>query len=467
MRRRIFSVILFVWWTCQAIVLAQTYKDDIGWTALQLELDSQMLTGAGVTLSHVEAVSGGNYAPNPASFPGKTFTYPGGTPSGYSSHAANVGSYIYGASGVAPGITQITSFEANSWFQNGFLRSNSSFHPREETRDIANHSWIGSTGSSETDQTILQRLDYTIVRDDYLAVVGVNNGSVSSVPHLLSSAYNVLSVGVSSGNHSTGTTPVDEPGRVRPHIVAPASATSWGTAMVSGAGALLIEKARSAPEFANAERSVVLRALLMAGATKEGEEFGNNWERTPTRPLDDHYGAGELNIYNSYQILAGGEAAAGADATWGIRHWDYANSGDASTTYFLEIPFGYQVEQFSIMLVWDRIITPGSSLLWGSPGISLTDLNLYFYEAPGMVLGGLIDYSISTNENLEHIYLTSPLTAGTYAIVVENFAGPHVSYGIAWHGVEMAVLAIPEPEVAALLVMGFGLCLVTLKRVCA
>src|SRR5690606_14523890 len=136
---RTFSVFFLTWLLGQAALLAQAYKDDIGLTALQMELGPQMLTGAGVTLSQVEALSDGYYAANPASFSGKTFVYASGTPSGYSSHATTVGSYIYGASGVASGMTQITAFEANRWIQHEFLRLGFSSTPVVETRDIANY----------------------------------------------------------------------------------------------------------------------------------------------------------------------------------------------------------------------------------------------------------------------------------------------------------------------------------------
>ena len=38
----------------------------------------------------------------------------------------------------------------------------------------------------------------------------------------------------------------------------------------------------------------------------------NPWDRTLTRPIDDIYGAGEVNILNSYHILAAGEQSTGS-----------------------------------------------------------------------------------------------------------------------------------------------------------
>ena len=72
-------------------------------------------------------------------------------------------------------------------------------------------------------------------------------------------------------------------------------------------------------------RSEVIKAMLMAGATKG--EFANwidpttglvnPWNRTQTRPLDDVFGAGELNVYNSYLIGIGGKQSASAEPAGG------------------------------------------------------------------------------------------------------------------------------------------------------
>ena len=81
--------------------------------------------------------------------------------------------------------------------------------------------------------------------------------------------------------------------------------TSFSTAMVSSAVVLLRQAANL--QGGAAVRPETLKAVLLAGATKE--EFPG-WSHTVTTPLDPVFGAGELEISNSWFILAGqGQAA--------------------------------------------------------------------------------------------------------------------------------------------------------------
>ena len=109
----------------------------------------------------------------------------------------------------------------------------------------------------------LQRLDWTVERDDSVVVVGLNNGAGTPVPPLLASAYNVLSIGRSDGRHSTGVSSfeVDGVGRIKPELVAPMTATSWSTAVVSSCAALLREAAAAFAQF-RGERTQLGKAVL-------------------------------------------------------------------------------------------------------------------------------------------------------------------------------------------------------------
>ncbi len=169
---------------CTAGLSRADYFQDIGYTALKNNLGAATPTGAGVQVTQVEANENSvNYLPDTSSaeFTGKTFTTLSGS-SGVSGHATLVGQYFYGIyTSIAPGITSIANYSANGWVGSGFLNTgNSFFAPKVETRKIQNHSWIGS-GSS--DQEILRRFDYAISRDDFLAVVGLNNGSTVRRAH--------------------------------------------------------------------------------------------------------------------------------------------------------------------------------------------------------------------------------------------------------------------------------------------
>ncbi len=408
------------------------YKDDIGYTALQVELGSALPTGSGVAMTQVEAKLSGNYLPdtNSAEFAGKTFTIKSGT-TGVSDHGTTVGNHFYGTStSIAPGTENIDLYEANNWIGSGLLNFGllTPTAPKVESRDTANFSWIGSTGSESSDAEILRRFDFTIARDDYIAVVGLNNGSASTIPNLLGHSYNSIAVGLTNGDHSTGATTIEVAGRVKPDIVTPLTLTSYGTPTVGAAAALLIDKARSDPSLTNAAKAQTVKALLLAGATKS--QFPG-WNRTTTRPLDAHYGAGQLNILNSYHILVAGNQPASASAVRSSRGWDFTTTASASRRYFFDVPAGSKAATFSAILTWHRVVAdgiPGPS--WGSPTSTVPDLSLKLHAASGFTLGALVDQSASAIDNVEHVF-QKDLAPGRYALEV-TAGTTGISYGIAW-----------------------------------
>jgi len=175
------------------------HKDDIGLTALLAELGGSAPTGAGISVSQVEGPDiNTNYAASASDteLGGKTVTLKTGA-SGQSGHATYVArSYCGSVNGIAPGVTQIDAYAAlfpfatnGGWVQSDFLRFGTSAEPYTENRRIENHSWILNTaGSQSSDQDILRRFDYTIQRDGFVAVVGVNNFSTNPVPVLMAQA---------------------------------------------------------------------------------------------------------------------------------------------------------------------------------------------------------------------------------------------------------------------------------------
>jgi hypothetical protein len=284
---------------------------------------------------------------------------------------------------------------------------------------------------------ILRRLDYTIERDDFLAVAALNNGSGNSHPALLGNFYNGISVGLTNGGHSSGTSTVDGTGRVKPEIVSPIFVTSFATPTVGAAAALLIEKARSSAPLADAERSVALKAILLAGATKQ--QFAG-WNRTVTRPLDAHYGAGQLNVFRSYHVLAAGKQAASSNATVKARGWNFAQTAASPQLYFFDIGPGEAAPDFSALLTWNRTITAA----WPLSTSSLANLTLKLYAVTGFTAGALIDSSESSLDNIEHIYLPN-LAPGRYAMeVTANQAG--VNYGLAWYSQATVTVTAMTPE---------------------
>ena len=425
------------------------YAGDIGLMALRAELGAGIPTGAGVAVSQIEASLSQSsliYMPDTTSpeFTGKTFTRMSGV-STVSGHANSVASYFYGRSlSLAPDVSAISVYEANAWIYSGFLKTNTLVAPLTESRSIQNHSWVGSLGSTALDTDALRRLDYAIQQNDFLACVGLNNGSGSGLPTLLASAYNVIAVGLTDGNHSSGTAVIDpiaagNPGRVKPEIVAPMFATSFATPLVGSAGAMLWQTAPAA-----GKHSVSLKAMLLAGATKE--QFAN-WSRTAAQPLDARFGAGQLNVSQSYHILAAGQQPASASLSVNRRGWDYNTSSLTERQYYFDIPVADGSPRFSATLTWHRVIAdtlPGPS--WGNLSSTLANLSLRIYQASGFTKGALVDESASTVDNVEHLYLTS-LPAGRYVMEVSSDQ-TGTPYGLAWMTTSSVSVSATAPEAA-------------------
>ena len=420
-------------------MLRADYRDDIGYTKLALELGGALPTGSGVGVSQAEAHSAAtqpyDYLPDTtlSEFAGKTFTIMSGSGS-VSGHATTVAQYYYGsATSVAPGVTGIHNYDANNWLGSGFLHYGSTSAPNAETQAIESNSWI-SPSANPADVEILRRFDYAIQQSEFLGVVALNNGNGGSVPTLLASCYNGVSVGLSNGNHSYGTTIADGSGRTKPELVAPSNATSFATPMVASAAAMLSQSAT-----ANAAHPVTMKAILMAGATKS--QFPS-WSRSTTHPLDAVYGAGQLNVYNSHHILAAGQQAAGTSATVRPLGWDFATTTIGSRLYFFDIAPGDSSPALSVILTWNRTIVG----TFPSPQSSLANLTLKLFAASGFTVGALMDSSASTVDNVEHVY-EPVLAPGRYAIEVTADT-PNVAYGLAWYSVPTVTIAATTPEAA-------------------
>ncbi len=451
------------------------WLDDVDYSKLVDKLGSATPNGAGVPISQVEALTtvtdgGGtvtvrSYKPDPnnsiftaGTDPfGQDVTFIDGSNNacngsciGFSVHATTtVGNFYYGnTNGIARGSNTVTLYEANSWLDN-VLNLASGQNPEVQNFRAQNFSWVGTFGSDSQDRDALQRFDFMIDRDNVTAVVGLNNNGSGATnpnpllvhPQLLSHSYNALALGRSSGQHSRGTTAsFYGPGRLKPDVVSPLGNTSAATASTSGAVAMLHEIVAGT----NAANSETMKAIVMAGATKQ--EFAsfvepstgvpNPWGRTTTQPLDDIFGAGELNVYNSYLMTAGGQTVGSTDATGtsvetvNSHGWDYQTVSPGSDLFYnFEIPVGSTATELSIIMSWNVEVTdtqPGPQF---SGSESLANLDLAFYDSTTTFLGTLVDESLSTIDNVEHIYQTG-LGPGTYTLKVSGATAR--DFGLAW-----------------------------------
>jgi hypothetical protein len=221
--------------------------------------------------------------------------------------------------------------------------------------------------------------------------------------------------------------------------------------MVASAATILRQQAGTLTS-ANATRNEVTKAVLLAGATKS--EFAG-WSQTSTRPLDSQYGAGELNIYNSYQIQGSGEFDGGADAgsTLSVAEygWDYENLLSASESRFYNIDVTQEVNA-SIVLTWNASISESGMGELDYDTFELADLDLQFYDSSGSFLGTLLRESVSKLDNVEHLFIPE-LGIGNYTIAVRGISGA-TDYALAWR-----FTAVPEPSGVIFLATSLAGCL--------
>ncbi len=421
--------------------LSADWKDETGYTRLVLIAGAELPSAPSQGFTQVEAPVGGNFEPDTANalFTGKSFSHLSGA-SGISGHANSVATNFYGnPTSLVTGDCQIGLYNANGWLAAGFLNRGTTTEPLTESHAVQNHSWTGSI-TETVDIEVNQRLDFAIDRDGFVSVVGVNNGNSTTLPALLGQSYHTISVGLVNGNHSAGFTTLDGTGRIKPDIVAPDSLTSFATPMVASGASLLYSKLAAAPySLSGADKPRVIKALLLATATKDTVA---SWSNTATRPLDLRYGAGELNINHAYNALRAGRATASNSTQLQSRGWAAESvAASSSNTYFFSIAAGAPSTPFSAALTWHRVITDNrNGSPWGDLTSSLADLNLRLYQANGFTLGSEITTSLSTVDNVELVY-QSALQPGDYVLVVENASATSTPHALAWHSLPAVTIA--------------------------
>ncbi|HOX39208.1 MAG TPA: PEP-CTERM sorting domain-containing protein [Candidatus Brocadiia bacterium] len=453
--------------------------DDVGYTRLSNRLGANTPDGSGVAVGQVEAGGLTEYTPiatgtNPtlynaaAPFAGITFHWETGYSGSHIAfwHAVNVARPFYGDAGISmtPGIDEVHCYLSGSWRYAMVDRGNNGTdYPELYAARIHNNSWVSLSGTVAQNQTDLLGIDRTIARDDLIVVNAVNNGSTSWVANspVPDACYNGIAVGLNyywdnvnktyairSAHGGTGT---NYGNFQKPDIVAPAAQiyTSYAAPVVSSAAAMMVQTAND-NGITDGDRSVVVKAVLMAGAEKHHlwHKGAAGTSDDSTHPLDDYLGAGMVQVDESYDILVAGQQTAGNTDLASPIGWDYDSVGVGSTmTYYMEGSTGHDM---SAILTWMRHDDVSGTI---------QNLDLRFYSASysgsSYVLDALIQESVATTGNVENIWC--PISSdGTYALVVYGpAAGIAEDYALAW--------VVPEPS-AALLLAGGAFVLAVSKR---
>jgi hypothetical protein len=310
---------------------------------------------------------------------------------------------------------------------------------------------IGFSGSdTATDQWSLG-LDHIIAAHGTTIVVAAGNdgpgsGTLSGPPV---GSFNILSVGATGGNgavisedysqiapySSRGPT---SDGRSKPDIVAPGSllelptlnntwsegsGTSFATPLVAGGAALLIDMGRDRGMNTDA---LVIKSVLMNSADKLA-----GWSHSSIAPLDPNFGAGQMNLQSAYYQYDAGEQGPGTVSVVGWDHGSILGGTDNAYDIGLNLPAG---SELTATLVWNRSVTSSTSniettVYTASP---LANLDLFLYETGN--LSTPVANSISTVDNVEHLFL--PVNSqGHYQLAVRAVSGGLIdplSYCLAW-----------------------------------
>lgn len=454
-------------------------SDPIGLEALRAA--DPTLTGSGMAVAQAEAIGSGTdgFEVNPSavgvsgsnfiyiSARGMASTFPNSVGS-ESGHADTVADYFYGdlntsdPEGVAYGVKQIVNYDAG-YFYGSIVSHWATARTGISTR-IVNQSYVFKTGTNTAEQKQMEQdYDNYAAKFNVLFVSGVGNGNGDPV---LSpgSAYNGIGVAAYGGLSSVGPT---YDGRSKPDITAPADATSFSTPQVSGAAAILMQAGTRGDGGAGTATAATdartLKALLLNGAVKPAD-----WATSgSTQPLDPRYGAGILNVYNSYEnlhagkVVVSGSMSGAISATAGSSYlpdegWDLATIGNSlagDSSYLAETNY----YEFNLTAATAPAFTLTGTITWWKQvnAASINNLDLYLFDAD---TGTEVALSNSTVDNVEQIYFQN-LAPGHYELgVLKNGGATLGSAGLVSQEETYALAydfaAVPEPPVAWMMVAG-------------
>ncbi len=351
-------------------------------------------------------------------------------------HAENVAGNFYGIpGGVATNIAHADNYEADYFYDSVVAAT----FPANINDRVVNQSFI-FTGMTVSNQEFIDSdYDNYAAKFSTLFISGAGNGGTVSPP---ATCYNGIGVGVSDGSSSIGPTP--DNGRAKPDIIAPGDYTSFSTPYVAGSAAVLMQaglRGDGGNDTNSAADIRTIKSLLLNGAIKPAD-----WTNIAPSPLDFRYGAGVLNVFNSYEQLAGGKHGytvsnsvpiggihppTGATGTVGtLSGWDFNTNScntnfDGVNHYYFNVINSSNHSAFTatITLVWNRQQNQRN----------INNLDLFLYNAAN---SNLVAASTSIVDNVEHIWLPQ-LPQGRYDLQVLKNGGTNAvnsseTYALAW-----------------------------------
>ncbi|MGD1089265.1 MAG: S8 family serine peptidase [Verrucomicrobiota bacterium] len=347
-----------------------------------------------------------------------------------SHHAESVADNFYGIpGGVATNVAHVDNYEAD-YFWESVVDSRS---PRNINDPVVNQSFTFGPLDASNQEMIDSAYDNYSARYGTLFISAANNAGNSTTVCAPGTSYNCVSVGAYTNftNYSSIGPTVDN-GRCKPDITAPWDATSFSTPLVAGAAAVLMQAGLGGDGGADIR---TVKALLLNGAIKPPD-----WTNDAPSPLDYRYGAGVLNVFNSYEQLTGGEndyivansvptgsphPPTGDTGTVGaLSGWDFntisssasgLSTNDGVNHYYFNVTNG----------VNNAVFTATATLVWNRQQnqTNINNLDLFLYDT---ISSNLIAASTSLVDNVQHLWLPQ-LPQGRYDLQVLKNAGNSVS----------------------------------------
>lgn len=309
-----------------------------------------------------------------------------------------------------------------------------------------------------------------------VVVAGIGNGSGSyDLPLYPAAGSNVIAVGVVGceltqpeksfswvrpENSTCGPT---EDNRCKPDIVAPGNYlvaavnepnlyhlsgnySSFATPAVAGTAALLIQKAKTDANIAEAVTdqggNCIFKAILMNTASKlpywhKGKLSKDDDHETP---LDFMHGSGVLDAFAAYNNLSAGRYQSGEVPTegWDLGRLTRGQTPENRYQFTIDDPNNKQI---TITAVWNRHYQRQYPFEPVDENDADIQIELWAYDKTGVLEDILLDYSDSKTDNVEHIYTSANAGYTDYEIIV-SFADDNAPnsltecYGLAWRVTE-------------------------------
>ena len=455
------------------------WLNEIDFDRLAGEYAGTQANGSNVNVTIVES---GGY-PNTADgrFAGKTMTARTGAQSS-TSHATIVGAYFFGNTtgfsqrSVAPAIPSVDMY-TTSW-SGAFFLAPGSVPPliSPNSSRVASHAYAETTSLSN-----LARIDWVVQEDDFIQVVG--HPGISGHGN----GFNSIAVAPPAGvAGATGTAQVSAgtpyvAGRFRPDVTGPVGTTSDSIGAVGGLAALLVSRgkttvshhnytARPGYSVSSGDASEVVKAAVMAGAQRHNPTNTNSATITDYRAdpadqtangLDKRWGAGLVNVYNSYKIIDAGETDSAEDSApgqggVGQYGFDYDPGFGGLSGTNVAATYGFAASasgKFMATLAWNVKIAGVNQFGNFDSAATLYDLDLSLIDVTDG--GSVAMTSASLIDNTETLWLD--LVGGhTYQMLVTTKNAPFTwDYGLAWRSdVALTPVAVPEPSAVGGIVAG-------------